>query len=58
MLVFWLTKKIMRHRMKRIQSKLHKIGAIMIAKFLCFALMIKGSYQMMVLIAWLILTKI
>ena len=27
MLVFWLTKKIMRHKMKRIQSKLHKIGA-------------------------------
>ena len=37
-------KKMMRHKMKRIQSKLHRIGTYDSVKFLCFVLMIKDTY--------------
>ena len=43
-------KKIIRHKMKRIQAKKHKIGTYEIDKYLYRALMIKDMYQMMVLI--------
>ena len=37
-------KKMMRHRMKRIQSKLHRIGTYDVVKFLCLVLTIKDTY--------------
>ena len=37
-------KKMMRHKMKRIQSKLHRTGTYDSVKFLCFVLMIKDTY--------------
>ena len=37
-------KKMIRLKMKRIQSKLHKIGAYDVVKSLCLALMIKDMY--------------
>ena len=37
-------KKLIRHRMKRIQSKLHRIGLVMFAKFVCLLLMIKDTH--------------
>ena len=35
-------KKMIRHNMKRIQSKLHKIGTYNFVRFHCLVLMIKG----------------
>ena len=37
-------KKMIRLKMKRIQSKLHKIGTYDVVKSLCLALMIKDMY--------------
>ena len=52
-------KKIIRHKMKRIQAKKHKIGTYEIDKISlsCFD-MIKDMYQMMEFILWLISIKI
>ena len=57
-LMFWLIKKIMRHKIKRTQRKLIKIGTCDVCKISLSFLMIKGTYQIMVLIAWLIFIKI
>ena len=43
-------KKLIRHGMKRIQSKLLELEPMMLLKFLCVLLMIKDTYQMMALI--------
>ena len=43
-------KKVIRHNMKRIQSKLHRIELMMFVRFDCLVLIIKDMYQMMVLI--------
>ena len=43
-------KKMIRHGMKRIQSKLLELEPMMLLKFLCVLLMIKDTYQMMALI--------
>ena len=40
--------------MKRIQSKLHSIGTYDVCKFLCLVAMIKDTYLVMVVIAWVI----
>ena len=37
-------KKMIRHKMKRIQSNLHKISFTMFAKYLCLVLMVKDIY--------------
>ena len=37
-------KKIIRHNMKRIQSKKHKLGTYDFVKYLCHVLMRKGIY--------------
>ena len=37
-------KKVIRHSMKRIQSKLHKTGTYDVCKIHCLILMIKGLY--------------
>ena len=50
-------KKLIRHSMKRFQSKLHKTGTYNVCKILCLVLMIKNTYVMMVLIVWLIFIK-
>ena len=42
--VVLFNKKLIRHRMKRIQSKLHRIGTYDVCKFLCLLLMIKDTY--------------
>ena len=39
--MFYLIKKIIRHKMKRIQSKKHKLGTYATDKYLCHALTIK-----------------
>ena len=49
-----INKKIIRHIMKRIQSKLELIK---FAKFLCLVLMMKNIYLIMVLILWLIFLR-
>ena len=36
-------KKVIRHNMKRIQSRLHRIGTLFV-RFHCLVLMIKGMY--------------
>ena len=46
-------KKVIRHNMKRIQSKLHR----MFVRFHCLGLIIKDMYYMMVSILWLIFIK-
>ena len=51
-------KNVVRHVTERIQSKLDRIGTYVFVKFLCLVLMIKYTYQMMVLIAWPIFIKI
>ena len=38
-------KKLIRHRMKRIPSKLHRIGTYDVCKFLCLLLMIKNHIR-------------
>ena len=50
-------KKVIRHNMKRIQSKLHKLGTYDFFKSHCLVLMIKDIYLMMVLILWLIFMR-
>ena len=37
-------KKVIRHNMKEIQSKLHKIGTYVVVRFHCLVLMIKDTY--------------
>ena len=49
---------LMRHSMKRIQSKLHRIGTYNFCKFFCHVWMIDVIFLMMVLIVWLIFMKI
>ena len=51
-------KKVIRHKMKRIQAKKHKIELMKLIKHLYCALMIKDMCQMMVLILQLIFIKI
>ena len=46
-----------RHKMKRIQSKVHRIGTYDVCKISLFCLMIKDIFLMMVLIVWLIFKK-
>ena len=48
----------MRQKMKRIQSKMNKIGTYNFAKFICLVSIIKHRYYMMVLMVWLIFKKI
>ena len=48
--MFCLIKKLIRHGMTRIQSKLLELEPMMLLKFLCVLLMIKDTYQMMALI--------
>ena len=50
--------KIIRHKMKRIQSKKHKLGTYEIDKKSMSCLTIKDMCQMMELIRWLIFIKI
>ena len=38
-----VTEKIIRHKMKRIQSKMHKLGTYEIEKYLCHVLAIKDT---------------
>ena len=45
-------KILVRHKMKRIQSKLHKLEPIMFPKLFCLVLMMKGIFLMMVLVVW------
>ena len=45
-----IVKKIMRQKMKIIQSKLHKIGTYGVCKIFLPCLMIKDTYQIMVYI--------
>ena len=42
--MFYPPKKIIRHKMKRIQAKKHKIGTYELIKNLYHALMIKDKY--------------
>ena len=51
-------KKIIRHKMKRIQSKKHKLGTYEIGKIFCHVLTIKDMCQMMEFVRWLIFIKI
>ena len=51
-----LNKKMTRHKTKRIQSKLHKIGNYNVVK--CLVLMIKAFYQLMEFIVWFTFIKI
>ena len=53
-----LNKKVVRHNMKRIQSKLDIMKLTMFLRFHCLVLMIKGIYQMMTLTLWIIFIKI
>ena len=40
----FFNKKMTTHKMKRIQSKLHRIGTYDSVKFICFVLMINDTY--------------
>ena len=51
-------KKIIRHRMKTIQSQLHKIGTYDVCKTSWSCFDERDTYSMMALIAWLIFIKI
>ena len=51
-------KKIIRHKMKRIQSKKHKQEHMKLTKYLCHVLTIKDMCQMMEFVRWLIFIKI
>ena len=51
-------KKVVRYKMKRIQSKLHRIGTYKVNKISLSCLMIKDIYLMMELIPWHMVTKI
>ena len=42
--MFFFNKKMTTHKMKRIQSKLHRIGTYDSVKFICFVLMINDTY--------------
>ena len=50
-------KNVIRHKMKRIHSKLDKIGTLKIVKFLYLVLIIKGIFLMMVLVVWVFFIK-
>ena len=50
--------KIIRHKMKRIQSKKDKLGTYKTDKHLCCVLMIKDTCQIMEFVRWLIFMKI
>ena len=47
-------RKLMRHRMKRIQSKLHRTGTDVVVRFPYLVLMIKDTYWMIALIVCII----
>ena len=46
--------KIIRRKIKRIQSKKHKLRIMKLTNYLCHVLTIKGMCQMMVFVRWLI----
>ena len=50
-------RKLMRHKMKRIQSKLHRTGTYVVVRFPYLVLMIKDTYWMIALIVCLIFIK-
>ena len=50
-------KTLIKHKMKKIQSKLHRIGTYNVCKILYLAFMIKCIFLMMVITVWLIFIK-
>ena len=44
LLMSFLIKLMIRHRMKRIQSKLHRTGTYVFVKFICLVLMMKDEF--------------
>ena len=55
---FLFNKKVTRHNMKRIPSKLHRNGTYDVCKIPLPCFEIKDIYSMMALILWVILIKI